>query len=206
MMGKFIVLESIEAAGKGTATAYVKEHFKAHGIDCVYTREPGGTPMAEVMREMMLSRAVPMTPIADLLLSYTSRTLHTTDVIIPALEAGRHVFSERYYGSALAYQSQTCPDTQMFHDLIVKHLRKPDLTIFLDISTETSMHRMQETRIAKGIALDKFESKGFDYFEGVRNAYKKQIDDSWIVIDAEQPLENVKEQLCNILNKFLGIP
>jgi dTMP kinase len=208
MTGKFIVLESIECAGKGTATDYMKEHFTLANAKVKYTREIGGTPFAERIREMMLSLdpEYDLPPASDLMIAYGARIQHTKSMIVPALESGYHVFSERYYASTLAYQSQYTPETQAVHDLMMPYLRKPNITLLLDITTETMMKRMYGIRKASGIALDKFEVKSQDFFEGVRNAYHKQIDDSWVIIDAERSIPEVKEQLCAVLNKFLGIP
>lgn len=206
MTGKFIVLESIECAGKGTATDYMKAHFAHANAKVKYTREIGGTPFAERIRDMMLTKEYPIPPASDLMLAYAARIEHTQSMIIPSLEDGYHVFSERYYASTLAYQSQNTPETQAVHDLMLPYLRKPDITLLLDITTDTMMKRMYGMRKASGIELDKFEVKDQDFFEGVRNAYHKQIDDSWVVIDAERSIPEVKEQLCAVLNKFLGIP
>ena len=207
--GSLFVLESIEAAGKGTATTYMKEHFEKCGIPVLFTREIGGTPYAEAIREIMLdmSKDYPNVPtVSDLLIAYAARIEHTQNVIIPALENGVHVFSERYYASTLAYQSIECPETRAVHDLISGYLVKPDLTILLNISPETSVRRMRESRTDVGIELDKFELKSLDYFRAVHKAYHQQIDDTWHIVDAEKSIPEVKQQLCGNLNKFLGIP
>ena len=205
MTGKFIVLESLEAAGKGTATDYVTEFARERNLPFVFTREPGGTPYAEPIREHMLAWEGKVPPICQALLSYASRCEHTETLIRPALERGTNVFSERYYASALAYQTQTYNQTHMVHALARQHLIKPDLTILLDISPEISLERMYRSRVEKGIQLDEFEKKDINYFRGVRQAYYEQIDESWVVVDAEQPLEDVKKNIFAILANVLGL-
>ncbi len=207
MRGKFIVLESLEAAGKGTATAYMREYFQQRDIDVLFTREPGGTPYAERIREIMLSTEYQNVPaVSDLLIAYAARIEHTQNVIRPALAAGKHVFSERYYGSTLAYQSQRCPGTFAVHNRLSDYLEVPDLTILLDISPETSLLRMHETRVRHGIALDKFELESRAYFRGVHKAYHDQVDDTWRVIDAERSIDEVKAQLCAVVDQLLDTP
>jgi dTMP kinase len=203
--GKFIVLESIEAAGKGTATIYVGEHAQKRGLSFLFTREPGGTPYAEALRRLMLDHEGKVPALCQPFLSYASRIQHTEAVIRPALESGTNVFSERYYWSALAYQTRTCDQTQAIHDMCGPHLIKPDLTILLDLPPEVSFERMHRTRVKEGITLDEFEKKPLTYFEEVRSAYHAMIDDSWAVIDAQQPLEEVKRQLLALIDKTVNI-
>lgn len=201
MIGKFIVLESIEAAGKGTATDYVTDYVRQRGIPFAFTREPGGTEFAEPIREHMLKWEGKVPPICQAFLSYASRCEHTETMIIPKLESGINVFSERYYWSALAYQTRTCDKTWAIHEMCADHLIKPDLTILLDLPPEVSFQRMHESRVAKGIALDEFEKKPLSYFAEVREAYHNLIDDSWVVIDAQQPLEEVQRQVLALIDR-----
>ena len=207
MMGKLIVLESLEAAGKGTASQYVKEYAADRSLPFVFTREPGGTPFAETIREHMLEHEGKVPPICQALLSYASRADHVEKVIRPALESGQHVFSERYYWSALAYQASTCPQTHAIHDLVHEavNMPKPDLTILLDISPELSLERMHLTRVRQGVKLDEFEKKPIEYFRGVRDRYYAQLDDQWAVVDASQPLQFVQQSIYALLDKVLGI-
>lgn len=203
MMGKFICLESIEAAGKGTATIYVGDHVKKRGIDMIFTREPGGTPFAETLRRLMLDHEGKIPALCQPFLSYAARIQHTEAVIRPALYKGTHVFTERYYWSALAYQTRTCDRTEEIHQMCddAEHLIKPDLTILLDLPPEVSFRRMHESRVAKGIALDEFEKKPLSYFAEVRETYHRLVDKSWVVIDAQQSPEDVKRQVLALIDK-----
>lgn len=205
MNGLFIALESLEAAGKGTATDYVGAFARRRGIDMVFTREPGGTAFAEPIREHMLKNEGKIPPPCQALLSYAARIEHTQSMILPSLREGKHVFTERYYASALSYQTQTYPETQAIHDLVLPYLVKPDLTILLDISPELSLERMHKSRVERGIPLDEFEKKPIEYFRGVRDAYYAQIDESWVIVDASQPLPEVERQIIAILDKKLGL-
>lgn len=205
MIGKFIVLESIEAAGKGTATEYVTDYVRKRGIPFAFTREPGGTDYAEPIREHMLKWEGKVPPICQAFLSYASRCEHTETMIIPKLEQGINVFSERYYGSALAYQSQTYGFTKAVHNLARPHLREPDLVIFLDLPPEVSMQRMHDSRTAKGIELDEFEKKPIEYFCNVRDTYYGMMDDTWAIVDAQAPLSDVKQKIIALLDHVLGI-
>jgi dTMP kinase len=205
MIGKFITLESIEAAGKGTASTYTQEYVQGRGLPFAFTREPGGTEFAEPIREHMLKWEGKVPPICQALLSYASRCEHTESMIIPKLEQGINVFSERYYASALAYQTQTYAYTKAIHDLARPHLREPDLTIFLDLPPEVSMERMHNTRTMRGIELDEFEKKPIEYFRNVRDAYYGLMNDTWVIVDAQAPLPEVKKQIIAHLDKVLGI-
>uniref|UniRef100_A0AB39CDV2 dTMP kinase n=1 Tax=Pseudomonas phage HRDY3 TaxID=3236930 RepID=A0AB39CDV2_9VIRU len=198
--GKFICLESIEAAGKGTASIYVGDHAIAKGYPMAFTREPGGTPYAETLRRLMLDYEGKVPALCQPFLSYAARIQHTEAVIRPALESGTNVFTERYYWSALAYQTRTCEATEQIHQMAddYGHLIKPDLTILLDLPPEVSFERMHATRAGK---LDEFEKKPLSYFAEVREAYYGMIDDSWVVIDAQQPLEEVRRQVLALIDK-----
>jgi len=202
--GKFICLESIEAAGKGTASIYVGMHAENNDIDMIFTREPGGTPFAETLRRLMLDHEGKVPALCQPFLSYAARIQHTEAVIRPALESGTHVFSERYYWSALAYQTRTCEATEQIHQMAddYGHLIKPDLTILLDLPPEVSFRRMHESRVQKGIELDEFEKKPLSYFAEVREAYHDMIDESWVVIDAQQPLEEVRRQILALVDEW----
>lgn len=201
--GKFICLESIEAAGKGTASIYVGEHAVQNGYPMIFTREPGGTPFAETLRRLMLDHEGKIPALCQPFLSYAARIQHTEAVIYPALHSGTHVFSERYYWSALAYQTRTCEATWDIHRMCDEHehLIKPDLTILLDLPPEVSFQRMHESRVAKGIELDEFEKKPLSYFAEVREAYHGMVDKSWVVIDAQQPLEEVRRQILRLVDE-----
>jgi dTMP kinase len=205
MIGKFIVLESIEAAGKGTAKDYITDYVQMRGLPFAFTREPGGTEFAEPIREHMLKWEGKVPPICQALLSYAARCEHTAQMIVPKLESGINVFSERYYASALAYQGQTFAQTKVVHALAAPYLRKPDLTIFLDLPPEISMQRMQDSRVAKGIELDEFEKKPIEYFRNVRNTYYDLMDNTWEIVDASAPLPDVKKNIIALLDKVLGI-
>lgn len=210
MQGTFIVLEGIEACGKGTVVPFILKWFAQRGLRTLHTREPGGTPYGEVLRELLISKDYNAPSISDALGFYGGRCDHTQNMIIPALQQGMHVICERYADSSLAYQRSSCPEVQAIHDLCKPHLREPDLVLLLDISAETSLVRMEKRRIEKKIPLDKFESKGHDYLNQVRTNYTQlardevgNIKQNWRVVDAEQTLENVVADIESYLTALM---
>jgi dTMP kinase len=144
---------------------------------------------------------------------YGARCDHTQSLIIPSLENGSHVLSERYYASSFAYQKQTQTELEAVHAISKPYLLEPDLVLFLDISPETSVKRMAEERVAKGIALDKFELRGLEFMQSVRANYLRisrnetpATHKRWCTIDAEQPIEKVHQDIFKILSEVLQLP
>jgi dTMP kinase len=208
--GKFVVLEGIEACGKGSVVPYIRNWFAGRGLATLHTREPGGTAYGEALRELLISKDHNAPPISDALGFYGARCDHTQNMIIPALQQGWNVICERYADSSLAYQASSFPEVKAVHELCKPNLREPDLVFFLDISADTSLVRMEKRRIEKKIPLDKFESKGYDYLNQVRNNYTQlALDDSghikqnWRVVDAEQSLEEVVADIESYLAAFM---
>ena len=201
-MGKFVVLEGIEACGKGSTAEHVRNRWSRDKL--ITTREIGGTPFAEKIREMMLSKEYPdLLPISELYICYAARADHTNLVINKFLNQGIHVFSERYYDSTRAYQSAFFGGSEMVdrvHELTLPFLRKPDITIYLDITTELSIERMMKYRGPE--VMDKIESRGFDYLETVRQNYLKNADESYRFVDASMPLADVLAQVDSIMNEL----
>jgi dTMP kinase len=210
--GKFVVLEGIEACGKGSVVPYILNWFAGRGLATLHTREPGGTAYGEALRELLISKVHNAPPISDALGFYGARCDHTQNMIIPALQQGWNVICERYADSSLAYQVSSCPEVQAVHELCKPHLREPDLVLFLDISAETSLVRMDKRRIEKKIPLDKFESKGHDYLNQVRHNYIELSSDgvgrlkhNWTIVNAEQSLSGVVADIESCLAAFMGL-
>ncbi|WP_338924163.1 dTMP kinase (plasmid) [Pseudomonas silesiensis] len=210
MEGKLIVLEGIEACGKGSAVPSILKWFADRGLRTLHTREPGGTAYGEALRELLISKDHNAPPISDALGFYGARCDHTQNMIIPALQQGIYVICERYADSSLAYQVSSCPEVRAVHELCKPHLLEPDLVLFLDISADTSLVRMEKRRIEKKIPLDKFESKGYDYLNQVRYNYTElaldesgHIKQNWRVVDAEQSPEEVVADIESYLAAFM---
>lgn len=194
--GKFIVIEGIDGSGKGTVTAAIKEHFLNTNTPLTVTREPGGTPVAEMIRNIAINNHdEKINPRTELLLMMASRCQHIHGRIIPAMNQGKWVLSERFLGSSVAYQGCARGMGEDFvEDLYYKYTSDllPDLTIVLDIPVEVSIQRAR----ARG-SLDRIEQESYDFFNLVRNSYLKQAKKSpenHIVIDATMSVDSVVKQ------------
>lgn len=201
MQGKLITLESSEGAGKGTAKEFLQDCFILSGHKPVMTREPGGTPLAERMRELLLTPTdEPLANTAELLLMFASREQHLQEVIEPYIAKGSVVICERFIDSTYAYQHYARGMPRELIDGLVAMLkpRTPDVTFLLDIDPVIGMARAS----ARGV-LDRIEQEAMDFFYRVRAGYLAQAKEDttgrFRIIDAEQPLSNVRAQFINHL-------
>lgn len=202
--GKFITLEGTEGVGKTTNLTFIREWFEQKSIPLTVTREPGGTPLAEELRNMLLQqRDEPVDASAELLLVFAARAQHLNQVIRPALERGEWVLCDRFTDATYAYQgagrglSLTMIET--LESLVQKELR-PDLTIVLDIDVETGLARASDRA-----ALDRFESEQIDFFYRVREGYRARVEKApnrYRVIDAGQSLAAVQSDLAAVLDQL----
>ena len=210
--GRFLSFEGMEGAGKSTNLAVVRRRIEAHlsrpegsvGPRLVVTREPGGTPLAEEIRDLLLAvREEPVTAEAELLLIFAARAQHVSGLIEPALSAGDWVLSDRFTDASYAYQGGgRCLD-----EALIERLERaavgalvPDLTLFLDLSWEESVERI------RGRPLDRFEREAQDFFERVRTGYRERLaqdPERFAIIDAAQPLAAVEAQIIDVLNDRL---
>lgn len=205
-MSKFIVIEGLEGAGKSTAIKNVLATLAKHGIDNpVTTREPGGTPLAEKMRELVKEGHPdePLTDMAELLLLYAARAQLVGNVIKPALARGEWVVGDRHDLSSQAYQG----GGRGFDRDLMATMRntvlgdfKPDFTIYMDIDPKLGLQRAS----ARG-ELDRIEQMKLDFFERSRERYLEfaNSDESIITIDAGQDLETVTQSIINALETWL---
>ena len=166
--GRFITLEGVDGAGKSTHVPWIAQRLRDAGRRVVVTREPGGTPLAEKLRELVLAER--MDPLAETLLIFAARADHVRNVILPALERGEWVVCDRFGDATIAYQGAG----NGVPDLLIGELARathgtltPDRTLFFDCSYETSRKRLA----AAARALDRFESEDQAFFERVRAAY-----------------------------------
>lgn len=204
--GKFIVVEGIEGAGKSSAISVVKKVLDEHHIQYISTREPGGTPLAESLRDIVKSadHSEKVTQETELLLMYASRSQLLANRILPALEKGEWVVGDRHDLSSRAYQGggrQFDNDVmEMIAQVTLKGF-KPDLTLYLDISPEQGLSRAK----ARG-ALDRIELEKIEFFHRVRNKYIEiaQSDKSIITIDASEPMNIVHQHIQQHLTQFLN--
>ena len=207
MRGQFITLEGTEGAGKSTALTFVEEYLLAANKTVVRTREPGGTEIAEEIRNVLLYPASrdTMQPMTELLLMFAGREQHINILIEPALAAGKWVVSDRYVDASYAYQGGgrglDMAVIAMLDKLVIKDLY-PNLTLLLDISAEQGMARAEK----RGGAKDRIEAEKVDFFNRVRHAYltrAKQDPARIKMIDASQSLENVQAQIHQVLDEFI---
>lgn len=189
---RFVTFEGIEGVGKSTQILHAARALRAIGIDPVVTREPGGTPLAERIRDVVLERREePLTPLAELLLMFAARAVHLANLIEPALQAGRWVLCDRFTDATYAYQGAGrglgLPDIALLEQL-VQGPRRPDLTILLDAPVDLALARVTSRASAGG--LDRFEAERRDFFERIRAGYlarASSVGARIVVIDASGP-------------------
>lgn len=194
MRGRFITFEGIDGAGKSTQIDVIEATLKARGLEVIRTREPGGTPLGEVIRKELLS--VSMDPATETLLFFASRAEHIAQVIRPALERGAWVLSDRFTDATYAYQV----GGRGFPAEKVEELERwthgdlqPDRTVLFDIEPEVAAKRVAQAR-----NLDRFEKENLDFFTRVRNAYltrAKQSPERFLIVNSMQDKETVRDIL-----------
>lgn len=172
--GKFITIEGGEGVGKSTQIASLREWFAKQGRDALFTREPGGTPRAERIRELILENAAePMSPECELLLVFAARSTHLANVIRPALERGTWVVCDRFTDATYAYQGGgrgfDFEQIAALEQMVQQDLR-PDLTLLLDAPLDLTSARARARNEAAGSA-DRFEREQREFFERVRSTY-----------------------------------
>lgn len=192
--GVFITFEGIDGAGKSTQIAALATYLKEHGHEVVRTREPGGTPLAEKIRALLLSE--PMQVSTETLLFFASRAEHIADVIEPALKRGAWVLSDRFTDATFAYQVGAKGQSAHFVETLEKLVQgdlQPNHTVLFDITPEIAA-----TRRAKARAADRFESEDLAFFSAVRAAYLRRAEVSgkrFFILDATQNPETMTERL-----------
>lgn len=204
MNGKFVVIEGLEGAGKSSAIASVVSHLQAKGIRAETVREPGGTPLAEALRDLVKRQwDEHVSPQTELLLMYASRVQLVDNVIKPTLTKGRWVIGDRHDLSSQAYQGagrqlgqQTLADLKK----ITLGSFGPDLTLYLDIDAKVGLER------AKGRGeLDRIEQEDVAFFERTRKRYLEIAagDPRIVVIDASQPMQRVHQDILRAIEENL---
>ena len=205
--GKFISVEGGEGAGKSTNIAIVRETLARSGLKVVVTREPGGTPLAEEVRALLLARREErMCDSTELLLVYAARVQHVRMVIEPALERGDWVISDRFSDATLAYQGagrgMDVPMILALHELMLGGFA-PDLTLLLDLPVDAGMQRMH----ARGDP-DRFEIENDAFFERIRACYlelAREHPQRFRIIDAGRVLVDVERSVRVVMQDFLDL-
>lgn len=203
--GRFITVEGTEGVGKSTNIDFLAESLRIRGKEVILTREPGGTPLAEELRNILLQpRDERISIETELLLMFAARAQHLENVIKPALERGAWVISDRFTDATFAYQGggRGIPfnSISVLESLVQGPLR-PDLTLLLDLPVEIGLRRASLRS-----APDRFEQEKVAFFERVRQAYlqRAQQDPQRVkIIDASQPLTDVQQQIGRQITIFM---
>ncbi len=205
MAGKFITLEGGEGVGKTTNIEFIKEYFLQLNIPVVVTREPGGTPIAETLRKILLAKhEETISGQTELLLMFAARSQHLSEVIYPNLKKGNWVLCDRFTDATYAYQGggRKVADNKIacLENLVQGDFR-PDLTLLLDAPVEVGLVRAKTRN-----ELDRFEMEQIDFFKSVRETYlnrAKQYPERIKIIQADQVLEQVQKQIAEQLEQIV---
>lgn len=204
--GKFITLEGGEGAGKSTCIPLIEEQLKKAGHDVLLTREPGGTELAERIREILLTPTdMPIHEDTELLLMFAARAQHINEKILPALIQGKFVLCDRFTDATYAYQGGGRGIANQRIEALEQWVQgdlRPDLTLLFDIPVADGL-----TRANSRSDPDRFEQEKLDFFERVRQTYLNEASaqpDRFRIIDASRPLDDVTSQLSEFISAFLS--
>lgn len=202
--GQFITFEGTEGVGKSTQLANAAATLESLGVDFIVTREPGGTPMAEAIRELLLApRDEPVHEITEMLLMFAARAQHLHTHILPALDKGQWVLCDRFTDATYAYQGggRGVPaDRIALLENLVQGQVRPDHIVLLDAPVEVGMKRARQ----RG-ELDRFEQETVAFFQRIRDAYlarAKAAPESYSIVDAAAPLAQVSAHVSDLVCKF----
>lgn len=204
--GYFITFEGTEGVGKSTQLKHAEDWLKSRNVEVVVTREPGGTPLAEEIRGLLLTpREEPVDDLTELLLVFAARAQHLKSLILPQLEAGRWVLCDRFTDATYAYQGGgrgvSRQQISTLENLVQDALR-PDHVVLLDAPVEVGMARAR-----KRGELDRFEQETVAFFERIRNTYLERAacwPERYHVLDAAQPLDAVSDSLVDAMQAILA--
>jgi len=209
--GYFLTVEGVEGVGKSTNIAFIADRLEQAKIPFIVTREPGGTPLAEDIRQLLLARRQEkVSENTELLLMFAARAQHISQVIEPALDDGSWVVCDRFTDATYAYQGGgrgvSTGKIASLEKLVQGELC-PDFTILLDAPVELGLKRARERA-----ELDRFEQETLEFFDKVRNSYLEMAaanSERFRVIDANQPLDHVQQDLSVVLDymvsRFLAV-
>jgi len=203
-IGKFITIEGSEGAGKSTNIAFLQEYLESKNIEFILTREPGGTPIAEKIRDLLLDKSNnSLCDDAELLLMFAARAQHLNELIIPTLESGKWVISDRFTDASYAYQGGgrglSWEKIAQLEQWVQGQLR-PDATILLDIPVDIGMERVRE----RG-ETDRFEQEQLSFFNRIRDAYLKLAKDNperFHIIDTQPSIAEVHKQMIAVMDQL----
>ena len=205
--GKFITFEGPDGSGKTTVSRMVSDRLAELGYPVRYTREPGGSKIAEQIRDIILDpKNTGMDPRCEALLYAASRRQHLNDIVIPALESGTHVICDRFVDSSVAYQGYArgigAEEVLAMNAFAIGDLM-PEKTIFLDVPAETGIERIRKNHRA----ADRLDSEGMEFHRKVCEGYQevlKKAGDRMIVIDATKDPETVIQEALSAVKEILN--
>ena len=206
MLAKFITLDGIDGAGKTTQLDVIRAWFAERSLPVLFTREPGGTPLGETLRDLLLNPESKVSLHTETLLMFAARRQHLEDVILPALARGVSVVSDRFTDATFAYQGggRGLPDGQIeILENWVQGSLKPDLTILLDVPLAVSLERIERSR-----EKDRFEQEEADFFTRVRDAYLRRAADEperYAVVDSNRDKAVVRAEIERVLDGLFGV-
>ena len=206
MLAKFITLDGIDGAGKTTQLDVIRAWFAERSLPVLFTREPGGTPLGEALRDLLLNPESKVSLHTETLLMFAARRQHLEDVILPALAQGVNVVSDRFTDATFAYQGggRGLPDGQIeILENWVQGSLKPDLTILLDVPLEVSLQRIERSR-----EKDRFEQEAADFFTRVRSAYLRRAaaePERYAVVDSNRDKAVVRAEIERVLDGLFGV-
>ena len=200
----FVTLEGGEGAGKSTSRDFIVSLLEEYNVPFIQTREPGGTPIGEALRELLLSRNGTAPAVTtELLMVFAARAQHLHEVIEPALHAGKWVLCDRFTDATYAYQGHgrgfDLGEIEAL-EALVQRGRHPDLTLLFDIDPQLGMARARQRA-----ELDRFEQEELSFFERVREGYlsRAEFDSRFKIIDASRSIDDVQDALREVLKPFL---
>ncbi|NEV60768.1 dTMP kinase [Thiorhodococcus minor] len=204
--GRFITLEGIEGAGKSTQVEALASMLRSRGLEVVTTREPGGSPIAERLRTLLLDPLnAGMSDTAELLLMFAARAEHLKQTILPALARGAWVISDRFTDATYAYQGGgrgiDLARIGLLEQLVQGDLR-PDLVLVFDLPPAVGLERAQ----ARSGGKDRFEAEDLRFFQGARALYLERAGETperYRVLDATRPIDRVREQILSLVGTFV---
>jgi dTMP kinase len=204
MKGLFITFEGIEGCGKTTQAELLADYFRQQGREVLLTREPGGPKISESIRKILLSKDnYEMLPETEMLLYMASRSQHTGEWIIPAIESGKDVISDRYYDSSIAYQGAARKIERNIIDIIIKYATfglRPDLTFLIDLPVEKGLSRLKIGHI------DRLEQESLEFHNKVREGFLKIAESEkkrYIVIDGNKTVEGIHKIIIKKVREYI---
>jgi dTMP kinase len=212
MKGKLISFEGGEGSGKSTQAKKLFEYLQSNNIPSLLTREPGGTPSAEKIRNILVTGKLDdLDKLSEVMLHYAARNEHLKKKILPALAEGKIVITDRFYDSTIAYQGYghkvDLKTIEQVHKLVVGDF-KPNLTFIFDIDAEKGLARSGKRHVQENSDENRYENIPLDFHKRLRDGFlaiAKAEPERCMVINAEENIDTLEKQVWSIVNKNLKL-